>query len=142
MPSLSSSDFLGAVERRIHDVAGAPSPTTQAIVLSEAVMWLWMLGETFHAGALLVGDDRARLNELFFARHKGLHEAMTLSGMSDKYSDHYTEMYGSPIWAKLPPARSTAKNQAEEADYTRLLEDRLVLDTVVPLVAALRATDL
>ncbi len=142
MPSFSSSDVLGAVERRLQDVAGAQSPTLQAIVLSEAVMWLWMLGDSFNALALLVGDDRSRLNGLFFARHKGLHEAITLSEPGDRYSDYYTEMYGSPIWASLPSARQSPRNQAEEADYRRALENHLVLDTLVPLVATLRAKGL
>ena len=136
MPSFSSSDALGAVQRRIQDVAGARSPTAQAIVLSEAVMWLWMLAESFNALALLVGEDRARLNGLFFARHKGLHEAIALSEVSDRLSDYLTQMYGSPVWTRLPPARSKAENQAEEVDYKRLLEGRLVLDAYAPRCSA------
>ena len=126
----------------VQDVAEAQSPTRQAIVLSEAVMWLWMLGDAFKALALVVGDDRARLNGLFFARDKGLHDAIALSSVSDQLSDYLTEMLGSPVWAKLPPARSHTKNQQEEADYRRVLEGRLVLDTLHPLVAALRAAGL
>lgn len=103
-------------------------------------MWLWMLGDTFNALAHVVADDRARLNGLFFARHKGLHAAIALSGVSDRYSDYYTEMFGTPVWAQLPPATASAKNQAEEADYKRLLEGRLVLETLRPLLATLRAT--
>ena len=85
-------------------------------MLSEAVMWLWMLGDAFKALALVVGEDRARLNGLFFARHKGLHDAIALSSVSDQFSGYLTEMLGSPVWADLPPARSNPKNQREEAD--------------------------
>ena len=139
MPAFSTSDILDAVDRRLQDVAEAQSPTRQAIVLSEAVMWLWMLGDAFKALALVVGENRARLNGLFFARHKGLHDAIALSSVSDKLGDYLTEMLGSPVWSGLPPARTNAKNQREEADYRRVLEGRLVLDTLHPLVAALRA---
>src|SRR3954447_23896722 len=30
------------------------------------------------------------------------------------YSDYYTDLYGAPVWAALPPAKRSAKNQAEE----------------------------
>lgn len=142
MPSFTAEDILDAIDRRLGDVASASSSAAQAIAISEAVMWLWVLGDTFNAGNATVGDDRARLNGLYFARHKGLHEAIKLGEPSDLYSNYYTDLYGAPVWAALPPAKRSAKNQAEEADYKKVLQGQLILDTLGPLLSALRSAGL
>jgi hypothetical protein len=136
--SYTASDVLECVERRISGVAATTVAIDQAIGVSEAVMWLCVLDEKFGAKNVLASGDQTVLNGLRHARNKGLHEAVHVSSPSDQYSDHYTSMYSAPSWAKnLPPAMENQKNRDEERDYRQVLEGRLVLDTLRPLVDAL-----
>ncbi len=138
MVLFTESLILGQVERRLAEASASETEAQQHFVLVEAVMWLWMLDERFHASQHLAVDDAARLNGLYHARHKGLHEAMQVATMIDGHSDHYTNLYRSPAWGPLPEARPNEKNQRQENDYKLTLQGHLVLDTLQALVAALR----